>query len=73
MNVINIDEKTDKAYVYSNIYSSGRVDLWNKTLDIFTKSNNYNKKFLDLGHIPTDTLSKKVCPTLYCMFCYQVD
>lgn len=49
MNVINIDEKTDKAYVYSNIYSSGRVDLWNKTLDIFTKSNNYNKKFFGFG------------------------
>ncbi len=48
-NIINIDEKIDKAYEYSNIYSSGRVDLWNKTLDIFTESNNYNKKFFGFG------------------------
>ena len=48
-NVIKIDDESDVAYVYSNIYSSGRVDLWSNTFDIFTKRNSYNKKFFGFG------------------------
>ena len=54
--VVQLDEKPDReyvysnrAYVYSNIYSSGRIDLWYNAIDIFIKTNNYNKKFFGFG------------------------